>query len=154
MSDLVFDQEATRVSGRRFWAHFVDGVLLTIILVVLLIPATATGSNTLTALVLVAWFTVVQVAYYVLLARKDGRTPGKRLAGIRVVTADGKVPTQAALVKRTVPLLIEYFYVIAWIGMMASPYRQRFGDRWAKSYVVHDGAVPATAPAAAPAVGS
>jgi uncharacterized RDD family membrane protein YckC len=147
MSDLVFDQEATRVSGRRFWAHFVDGVLLTIILVVLLIPATAVSSNALTALVLVAWFTVVHVAYYALLARKDGRTPGKRVAGIRVVTADGKVPTQAALVKRTVPLLVEYFYVIAWVGMMASPYRQRFGDRWAKTYVVENATLPASAPA-------
>jgi hypothetical protein len=31
---------------------------------------------------------------------------------------------------------VEYFYVIAWISMMASSYRQRFGDRWGRTYVV------------------
>jgi hypothetical protein len=51
-------------------------------------------------------------------------------------------------VKRTVPLLIEYACLIAWVGMMASPYRQRFGDRWAKTYVVADAALPVAAPAA------
>jgi hypothetical protein len=33
--------------------------------------------------------------------------------------------------------------------MMASPYRRRFGDRWAKAYVVAHAAVPVAAPAAA-----
>jgi hypothetical protein len=41
-------------------------------------------------------------------------------------------------VKRTLPLLIEYLYVLAFIGMMSSDYRQRFGDRWAHTYVVED----------------
>jgi hypothetical protein len=44
---------------------------------------------------------------------------------------------------------VDYLYVIAWAGMMASPYRQRFGDRWAKTYVVADAALPVAAPAAA-----
>jgi uncharacterized RDD family membrane protein YckC len=145
----VFGQEATRVSGRRFWAHVVDGVLLTVVLVLVLAPVAATNSSVLTVLVFLAWFTVGHVAYFVLLARNDGRTPGKRVLGIRIVTGDGGVPSQAALVKRTIPLLIEYVYLIAWAGMMASPYRQRFGDRWAKTYVVADGAVPVAAPAAA-----
>ena len=35
-------------------------------------------------------------------------------------------------------LLIEYVYVIAFVGMMSSDYRQRFGDRWADTYVVTD----------------
>jgi uncharacterized RDD family membrane protein YckC len=148
MVQPAFAREMTRVSGRRYWAHFVDGVLLTVILVLLLIPAAATNSGGLIVAVIVSWFTVGHVAYFVLLARRDGRTPGKRVAGLRVVTADGNVPTQAALVKRTVPLLIEYAYLIAWVGMMASPYRQRFGDRWAKTYVVAHAALPVAAPAA------
>ena len=36
------------------------------------------------------------------------------------------------------PLLIEYLYLIAFIGMMSSAYRQRLGDRWGDTYVVRD----------------
>jgi uncharacterized RDD family membrane protein YckC len=55
-----------------------------------------------------------------------------------VVDAEGRTPTTGALVKRSVPLLIEYFYVFAWISMMASDHRQRFGDGWGETYVVAD----------------
>jgi hypothetical protein len=48
------------------------------------------------------------------------------------------VPSTGALVKRTVPLIVEYFYTIAWIGMMTSPFRQRLGDRWADTCDVAD----------------
>jgi uncharacterized RDD family membrane protein YckC len=88
--------------------------------------------------VAVLGFTVGQVAYYVLTQRRHGHTPGKRLAGIRVVDRNGDVPSTGALVKRTIPLIVEYFYVIAFIGMMTSPFRQRLGDRWADTYVVAD----------------
>ena len=130
-------EEATRVSGRRFVAHLADGVLIGIVLFVLGIPA-AIVSDTLLAIVLVVWLIFGQLAYYVLFERRDGRTPGKRLSGIKVVDAQGGVPTTGALVKRTLPLYVEYFYVFAWIAMMSSPYRQRLGDRWGKTYVVAD----------------
>ncbi len=52
--------------------------------------------------------------------------------------AGAAVPTTGALVKRTIPLLIEYFYVIALIGMLTPDYRQRLGDRWGGTYVVAD----------------
>lgn len=32
--------------------------------------------------------------------------------------------------------MIEYFYIFALIGMMTPTYRQRYGDRWADTYVV------------------
>lgn len=83
-------------------------------------------------------FTVLHVAWFVLLQRRNGRTPGKAVAGIRVVDATGQVPGTGALVKRTIPLLIEYFYVIALVGILTSDYRQRFGDRWAGTYVIYD----------------
>ena len=132
--------DSTRVSGRRFVAHFVDGVLFAVLflvalLIVGLLPDSAVADVLLGA-TFVLGLTVGQVAYYVVTQRRKGRTPGKRLVGIRVVDADGAVPTTGALVKRTIPLLIEYFYIIAWIGMMSSDYRQRLGDRWGRTYVV------------------
>ena len=125
------------MSGRRLIAHFVDGVIYTLIFVVLLLLAGAT-SDLLLTIVIVLGLTVLHVAYFVVLQRRDGRSPGKRVVGLRVVDAAGQVPTTAALVKRTVPLLIEYLYVIAFVGMMSSSYRQRFGDRWGRTYVVAD----------------
>jgi uncharacterized RDD family membrane protein YckC len=96
----------------------------------------STVTDVLFGVVLVVAVTVGQVAYYVLTQRRTGQSPGKRLAGIKVVDATGGVPTTKQLVKRTVPLLIEYFYVVALIGMLSSSHRQRFGDRWAGTYVV------------------
>jgi len=136
--------EATRVSGWRFVAHFTDGVLFAVMFViVVLLAGVVLGAlpegvvaDVLMGVVIFGGLTAGQVAYYVLTQRRTGQSPGKRLAGIRVVDASGGVPTTAQLVKRTIPLLIEYFYVLALIGMLASPHRQRFGDRWADTYVV------------------
>ena len=133
----------TRVSGRRYLAHWLDSTIFVVLFLILVVLAGSVlpeggASDALFVAVLVLAFTVGQVAYYVLTQRRHGRTPGKRLAGIRVVDRRGNVPTTGALVKRTIPLLIEYVYVIAWIGMMTSPFRQRLGDRWADTYVIAD----------------
>jgi uncharacterized RDD family membrane protein YckC len=133
----AFPSDATRVSVRRFIAHLADGVLATLLFVVLAIPA-AIVSDVVLAIVIALYFTVGQVVYFVLLQRDSGRTPGKRLVGIRVVDASGATPGTDALVRRSIPLIVEYFYVLAWVAMMGSRYRQRFGDRWGKTYVVGD----------------
>ena len=70
------------------------------------------------------------------LHEKTGASPGKRAVGIKVVDANGNVPDRSALWRRFWPILIEYLYIISWIGMMSSSHRQRFGDRWAHTYVV------------------
>jgi uncharacterized RDD family membrane protein YckC len=134
---LSFPADETRVSGRRLIAHLADGLVYTLIALVFLIPA-ALISNAIFAVAVVIWLTVGVVAYYVLTQRKNGRTPGKTLMGIRVVDAEGNTPSTGALVRRTLPLLIEYIYVIALIAMMSSPYRQRLGDRWGHTYVIDD----------------
>lgn len=121
--------EATHVSWRRYFAHTVDVFLL--LLVVLFVGAVLeTVSSVVGVLVIVLGLTVGQVVFFVLTQRRDGRTPGKALFGLRVVDEQGGVPSTGALVRRSLPLIVEYFYVIAWIGMMSSDHRQRFGDRW------------------------
>jgi uncharacterized RDD family membrane protein YckC len=133
----AFSAERTRVSGRRFVAHIVDGTLYAVLFVLLILVAGATNDVVL-GLTFVLGLTVLHVAYFVVLQRPKGRTPGKALVGIRVVDATGQVPTTGALVKRSLPLLIEYLYVIALVGMLTSEYRQRFGDRWGRTYVILD----------------
>jgi uncharacterized RDD family membrane protein YckC len=133
----TFPPEATRVSVRRYIAHFADGVLVTLLFIVLAVPA-AIVSDAALAIVFVLWLTVGQVVYFVLVQRGSGRSPGKRLVGLRVVDARGETPDTGALVRRSIPLIVEYLYVLAWASMMGSRYRQRFGDRWGKTYVVGD----------------
>jgi uncharacterized RDD family membrane protein YckC len=138
----TFTEEDTRVSGRRYAAHVIDGIIIVVVFVIALVLVAALPSGTvgdvILAVVLVGIPTVGQVAYFVLLQRRHGRTPGKALVGIRVVNAAGNTPGTGALVKRTLPLLIEYLYVFALVAMLASPYRQRFGDRWGGTYVIAD----------------
>lgn len=134
-AEPVFEPERTRVSGRRFAAHVADGAIYAVLFVILILIAGRTNDAIL-VIALVGGLTLFHVAYFVLLQRRSGRTPGKALVGIRVVDASGGVPSTGALVKRSIPLLIEYFYVIAAIGMLTSEYRQRFGDRWGGTYVV------------------
>jgi uncharacterized RDD family membrane protein YckC len=133
---------ATRVSGRRLVAHIVDATLYTVLFLVAVLLVGALPESTFGDIAigatLVLGITVGQVAYYVLSQRRHGRTPGKRLVGIKVVDRHGGVPDTGALVKRTLPLLIEYFYVFALIAMMTSEFRQRLGDRWGDTYVVED----------------
>jgi len=119
----VFGEEATHISGRRFLAHAIDGVMVVVIAIGIAVPAliieSAAGEGTAGS-VATALSTALLVA-----------------AGLRVVTADGGIPSRGALWKRSLPLLIEYVYVFAFIGMMSSGYRRRFGDRWGDTYVVN-----------------
>ena len=141
---LAVPEEATRVSGRRFVAHFVDGLIYTIAALVAFIPlfvlVAVMPDSTITTVVyivgLIAIFTVGHVWFLVLLHKGDGQSPGKKIVGIRVVDANGQVASTSALWKRSWPIIIEYLYVIAWIGMMTSSHRQRFGDRLADTYVI------------------
>jgi uncharacterized RDD family membrane protein YckC len=123
--------------GPRLGRTIYTVLFLIAILLVGALPDSRPGDVAIGA-TLVLELTVGQVAYYVLTQRRHGRTPGKRLVGIRVVDRHGAVPTTRALVKRTIPLLIEYFYVFALIAMMTSEFRQRLGDRWGDTYVVAD----------------
>lgn len=132
-----FTPEATPVSGRRFIAHLADGVVYTLFWILAIIPA-AILSDVLLLIVLIVGLTVGHVAYFVFTQRRDGRSPGKHLAGIRVVDERGGVPSPGALARRTVPLLIEYFYIVALVSMLSSKYRQRLGDRWGHTYVIAD----------------
>ncbi len=126
----------TLVMIRRYLAHVIDNCIYILgYFLVILFVAPHLG-NAIFVVLLIGGLTVGPVGYYVLLQRGSGRTPGKRVAGIRVVSADYSVPTTRALLKRSLPLLLEYVQLIALIFMYTSPYRQRLGDRWAGTFVV------------------
>jgi uncharacterized RDD family membrane protein YckC len=70
-----------------------------------------------------------------------GRTPGKRIAGIRIVTRNGGVPGTAALLIRNVFRLIDSLptlYVIGLVSCFVTANRIRIGDMAAGTLLVLD----------------
>src|SRR5688572_24358951 len=49
-----------------------------------------------------------------------GRTPGKRIAGVRLVAQDGRVPTAGSLIARNVFRLIDSFPLFYGVGLVAT----------------------------------
>ena len=60
-----------------------------------------------------------------------GRTPGKRLAGLRVLTPEGQVPTAGALITRNIFRIIDsmpLFYVVGLLFVFFGRQHLRLGD--------------------------
>jgi uncharacterized RDD family membrane protein YckC len=96
----------------------------------------AAGSGAMAALVFALfWFypVVFEVAF-------DGRTPGKRVLGLKVVAADGApVGWRASFTRnllRTVDML-PFGYAFGLVACLADPAARRLGDMVARTLVVH-----------------
>jgi uncharacterized RDD family membrane protein YckC len=153
--------------GSRFFAVFIDLVIqvsvaviggLIIVWAVTAFPLPAGGLHTgssqssgpqaekigeaiLTALFIFAGF-MLFVGYFIVFEwRWSGRTPGKRLLGIRVVR-DGGFPVDfTAAVIRNVVRIFEAsfgFYAISAVATLLSPQNRRLGDMAAGTIVVRD----------------
>ena len=70
-----------------------------------------------------------------------GRTPGKRLAGLRVLTPEGQVPTAGALITRNVFRIVDsmpLFYVVGLLFVFFGRQHLRLGDLAAGTVLVID----------------
>ncbi len=70
-----------------------------------------------------------------------GRTPGKRMAGVRIVMADGRVPGILPLLVRNVLRLLDSLpaaYVVGLIATMVTRNAVRIGDLAAGTLLVYD----------------
>jgi uncharacterized RDD family membrane protein YckC len=134
---------------RRFVALVIDGfVLLGISLVVGLAAGGAYSTSTANSydagiqvdtgpmLAALALF----FAYYVVCEGLFGRTLGKRILSLRVVSEDGSPIYLGAAFLRNLLRLVDglFFYLVAAVSVWASPTRQRLGDRAAHTHVVLD----------------
>ena len=103
----------------------------------------------LAALVLPGWIgsiltgviaAALWLGMFVVLQGLTGASPGKHLTGIRVVTHEGEVCGPARAAVRSVAWIVDGFpYVLPLTGYTAAfgdPLAQRFGDRWAGTYVI------------------
>ena len=73
-----------------------------------------------------------------------GATLGKLLFGYRVRAIDGGVCSVGAAFKRAVAYVWDavFFGMVAYTAMRRSAWNQRVGDRWAKTIVVRNAAIP------------
>jgi uncharacterized RDD family membrane protein YckC len=77
-----------------------------------------------------------------------GRTPGRRMAGVRIVNRQGGTPSTLALLIRNAFRLIDSLPILYGVGLCTtifSEQRVRFGDLAAGTLLVHDGDTEAKA---------
>jgi len=93
--------------------------------------------------------TVIYFLYHpVLEMLMRGSTPGKRMAGVRIVNRQGGTPSTLAVLVRNAFRLIDCLPVLYVVGLsttMFSAQRTRFGDLAAGTLLVHDGGSEAKA---------
>jgi uncharacterized RDD family membrane protein YckC len=87
--------------------------------------------------------TAVYLLYHpVLEIAMHGRTPGKRMAGVRIVNQAGEVPSAGALLIRNVLRIVDSLPGIYAIGLLATIITEqsvRIGDMAAGTLLVYDG---------------
>lgn len=92
---------------------------------------------------------LVYVLYHpVLEIVMQGRTPGKRIAGVRIVSLDGQVPGVGALLIRNVLRMLDSlpsFYVVGLTVVLTTRQSRRVGDIAAGTLLVYEGAEYASA---------
>jgi uncharacterized RDD family membrane protein YckC len=132
------------VTGRRVLATIVDAIVLSVVFWVMsaLFGTTSVEGGQVGASVsgvpALASF-VLFLAYFIVLEGYLGQTLGKMLLGIRVVREDtGELPGIKGATIRTVLRIIDglFFYLVAFIAVLASRKNQRLGDMLANTLVV------------------
>ncbi len=76
-----------------------------------------------------------------------GKTPGKRIAGVRIVNREGGIPSVSAILIRNVFRLVDslpVFYVVGLVATVLSRQRLRVGDMAAGTILIQDERMPAT----------
>jgi uncharacterized RDD family membrane protein YckC len=88
--------------------------------------------------------TVIYFLYHPILEIfMDGRTPGKRIAGVRIVTRDGHSPDVVAHLIRNVFRLVDsmpFGYIIGFTTTLFTDNSVRFGDLAAGTLLIYDAA--------------
>jgi uncharacterized RDD family membrane protein YckC len=111
----------------------------------------SSGTKSPTTLIVVASLpaTVIYFLYHPLLELvMRGRTPGKRIAGVRIVNLQGGTPSTLAVLVRNAFRLVDSLPALYAVGLcttIINAQRARFGDLAAGTLLVHDGSSEAKA---------
>ena len=151
--------------GARAFAFIIDWHIRFILAVAWFVPAALiyNGSLSLAAppdndarwfgAVVAPALAIYFLYHYVLELAMRGRTPGKRMAGVRVIARDGSTPGAGALLARNVFRLIDSLPLCYGIGLIATVVTRehvRIGDMAAGTVLAYDGAATPLALGSAP----
>ncbi|MGH2750497.1 MAG: RDD family protein [Actinomycetota bacterium] len=133
--------------GSRFVAGLVDAlikgvaILILVVATIMLSGADAGGGALAAALAAIVIF-LINIAYDILFeVLASGRTPGKRMNGIRVVGENGQPVTFVASAVRNLMRLVDMLpvgYLAGAVTILATSRNQRLGDLAAGTLVVRD----------------
>ena len=114
-------------------------------LITILMGDSLTSSSTLAKSLLYTSIIGSSLIYFlyhpVLEIMMKGRTPGKRIAGIRIVTLDGSVPSIPAILVRNVFRILDSMPLVYVVGIGAcllTPKQVRIGDLAAHTVLIHE----------------
>ena len=150
-TDLVFDVAGP---GGRSYAFIIDWHIRLLVALAWFLVASLLYSGSVTwldvdgsanseyfLLVALPALTIYFLYHPILEILMDGRTPGKRIAGIRIVTHDGKAPGLGAHLVRNIFRLVDslpFAYVIGFTTTMVTEKNVRFGDLAAGTLLIYD----------------
>ncbi len=128
--------------GSRFIAQLIDLLLRLAVFGVLVGILVAIGAGALGTVVLVlAWFLLLFAYDVIFEVWGDGRTPGKRWSGLRVVMAEGQPVGLGSSATRNLLRLIDEWITLGIAGMvsiLATKRNQRLGDLAGGTIVVRE----------------
>lgn len=135
--------------GSRFLAQLIDLLLTSLLIGALAILLFAIGGGVATAVFLVLAF-LIWFGYDVLFeVLANGRTPGKRLCGLRVVRSGGQPIGFVASAVRNLMRFVDgplTLYLGGIVSVVVSKRNQRLGDMAADTLVVREPPAPEEAP--------
>jgi len=130
------DRDDTDVVGARVGAQIVDNVVTAVALLGVFFGGMAVGLPGMLSL----FFGMAVAGFYTFLLEGawDGKTLGKELFDIKVVTEDGGECGYVDSLVRNVLQLVDgfFYYAVGLVLMASSDKRQRLGDRVADTVVV------------------
>lgn len=129
--------------GPRALALIIDSLIFALgSCCVLLIVALGSGGDFETtggpAWIINGFFTLIYLAYFILLESRSGATLGKRVLKLKVVKVDGSPLEMREAVIRNLLRFVDglFVYLVGAILIWTNPNKQRLGDRLANTIVV------------------
>jgi uncharacterized RDD family membrane protein YckC len=127
--------------GSRFIAELIDYVVKGLVIGALAILLYAIGSGVATAVFLVLTFAIWFLYDVLFEVLANGRTPGKRITGLRVVRTGGQPVGFLTSAVRNMLRVVDgpaTSYIVGIVAIVASKRNQRLGDMAAGTLVVRE----------------
>ncbi len=146
--------------SKRFVSYLIDGIIMGVLFFIVFIVFTILGAGVASSDIgtynsktgyyeggnLGAGFGLIAIGYliglfvpfvYLVLLISKGQTLGNKVAGMKIVKADGSQPGfGAALVRTLVQFFLSGWFIIGYLWMLWDPEQQTLHDKIAKTYGV------------------